>query len=251
MNDGNTLLVSVNKSEQKVRLPNEFSFRHRAYRDFFYSRVSGSFSRYAVASPVKRSLDVLGASVLLLLMSPLLAFAAAAVWAIDGGPVIYRHNRVGRDGKRFDCLKLRSMRRDAEAALAQILTRDPSARAEWDAYRKLRHDPRVLPLIGGFLRRTSLDELPQLFNVLSGRMSLVGPRPVTEEELEKYGDALGHYLAVRPGLSGRWQISGRSDVSFGARTQIDRIYVETATLSHDLRILLLTPLAVILGRGSA
>ncbi|MEM9048159.1 MAG: sugar transferase [Pseudomonadota bacterium] len=209
------------------------------------------FSRYAVSSPIKRALDIVGALALLVLMGPILICAAAAVLAVDGGPVVYRHRRVGRDGERFDCLKLRSMRRDADAALRRILANDPAARAEWEAYRKLRRDPRVLPLIGMLLRRTSLDELPQLFNVLWGRMSLVGPRPVTVEELERYGEVRAHYLAVRPGLSGRWQVSGRSDISFGARTQIDRRYVETATLGADLWILLMTPLAVLFGRGSA
>lgn len=253
MSDRNTSLRTVN---DLLRTPNLETLRRINYKSIerHVTRPYGvkrPLSPYAVSSPVKRGLDILGASALLLLLGPVMAIAALAVMIMDGRPVTYRHRRIGKDGRVFDCLKLRSMRRDADQALARILDSSAEARAEWAAYRKLSRDPRILPLIGGFLRRTSLDELPQLFNVLAGRMSLVGPRPVTAEELGAYGDALGHYLAVRPGLSGRWQISGRSDLSFARRTGLDRAYVETATLATDLAILARTPLAVILGRGSA
>ncbi|MFQ3622867.1 MAG: sugar transferase, partial [Acetobacteraceae bacterium] len=189
---------------------------------------------------LKRLIDVLGAAALLVALAPFMAVIALLV-ARDGGPVFYSHQRVGRGGTLFGCLKFRSMVVDAEARLAALLERDPMARAEWEATRKLRDDPRITP-VGRFLRATSLDELPQLFNVLAGQMSLVGPRPVQQGELAQfYGVAAAHYRAVRPGLTGPWQISGRNDTSYAQRVALDVAYVERATVLTDLAILLRTP----------
>jgi exopolysaccharide production protein ExoY len=197
----------------------------------------------------KRAIDLLGAGTLLLLTAP--AFLALALLIkADGGPVFFAHQRVGRRGRRFGCLKFRSMVVDSGARLAALLESDPVARAEWEASRKLKDDPRVTR-IGRFLRASSLDELPQLLNVLRGEMSLVGPRPVVAHELtEHYGEAARDYLALRPGVTGLWQISGRSDTSYATRVALDSRYARSLSLRTDLAILLRTPLVVLLRRGA-
>lgn len=197
----------------------------------------------------KRTLDILGAAALLVLFAPLMA-AIAALIARDGGSILYAHRRVGRDGVTFGCLKFRTMVMDADLRLAELIERDPQARAEWETTRKLRRDPRVTP-IGRFLRASSLDELPQLVNVLRGDMSLVGPRPVQQSELNTfYGAAASHYRAVRPGITGPWQVSGRSDTSYADRVALDVRYVAGASLLDDIMILLRTPFAVLRRRGA-
>lgn len=198
---------------------------------------------------LKRALDVLGAGALLLLLAPVMLVLTWLVRA-DGGAAFYAHRRVGRGGDAFGCLKFRSMVVDSQARLDALLARDADARAEWDATRKLRHDPRVTR-VGRFLRATSLDELPQLVNVLRGEMSLVGPRPVTQAELDQfYGAAGAHYTSVRPGITGLWQVSGRSDTSYSQRVALDVAYVATPSLWQDIRILLRTPMAVLSRRGA-
>ena len=189
------------------------------------------------------------ALLLLLLLSPLLALVAFLIWQRDGAPIFFAHYRVGHDGKMFRCLKFRTMLRDAEPALAALLARSPEARAEWAHDQKLRHDPRVTP-IGDFLRRTSLDELPQLFNVLRGEMSLVGPRPITVAELTRYGRTRWHYLSVRPGITGLWQVSGRNNTSYEERVAFDKLYVERRSAWFDAGILLKT-VRVVLARDGA
>ena len=205
--------------------------------------------RHAYRPLAKRALDILGAGVGLLLLGPLFLVLAFLVRA-DGGAAFYSHPRVGRGGKMFGCLKFRSMVIDSQARLEALLERDPAARAEWEATRKLKNDPRVTR-IGRFLRSTSLDELPQLFNVLRGEMSLVGPRPVQQSELERfYGAAATHYMAVRPGITGLWQVSGRSETSYDTRVALDVAYVSSQSLWADIIILLRTPLAVLSRRGA-
>jgi lipopolysaccharide/colanic/teichoic acid biosynthesis glycosyltransferase len=174
---------------------------------------------------------------------------ALAVRLQDGGPVFFAHARIGRGGRRFQCLKFRSMTPDADARLQAYLDVNPFARGQWAKDHKLRDDPRVTAF-GRFLRRSSLDELPQLFNVLSGEMSLVGPRPIVEAETVKYGIYFGEYCSVKPGITGLWQISGRSNVDYPARVALDVDYVHTASALLDLRILALTIPAVLAGRGS-
>lgn len=197
----------------------------------------------------KRGMDILGAGLLLLLCLPVFLVIAALV-RMDGGRVFYAHERVGRGGRLFGCLKFRSMVPDADRRLAALLDRDPIARAEWEATRKLKNDPRVT-WIGRLLRATSLDELPQLINVLKGDMSLVGPRPVQVAELAAYyGASAQYYLAVRPGITGPWQVSGRSDTSYAQRVALDVGYVAHPSLLTDVKILLRTPAAVLARRGA-
>jgi lipopolysaccharide/colanic/teichoic acid biosynthesis glycosyltransferase len=198
---------------------------------------------------LKRALDLFGAAALLAVLAVPLVLIALLV-RVDGGPALFAHRRIGRGGVPFRCLKFRTMVPDAEARLAALLATDPAARAEWEATRKLRDDPRITR-IGRFLRASSLDELPQLINVLRGEMSLVGPRPVPEAELAAcYGAAAEHYKSVRPGITGLWQVSGRSDTSYADRVALDVAYVTRPSLREDLRILLRTPLVVLFRRGA-
>lgn len=192
----------------------------------------------------KRALDIVGAVILLLAFMPLILMIVALMLT-QGGPVVFGHRRVGRNGAEFDCLKFRTMVVDAEARLEELLARDPEARRQWLTDRKLDDDPRITPS-GHFLRKTSLDELPQLLNVLRGEMSLVGPRPVTAAELQRYGDAAGSYMALRPGLTGKWQVSGRNDISYAKRVAMDERYARTYSVKGDLVVLMQT-VGVVLG----
>lgn len=196
----------------------------------------------------KRSLDVIGSLILIILVSPLFC-AIALIVSLDGGPALFRHKRIGRNGEMFDCLKFRTMILGAEACLLEYLDHHPDAKNEWHENQKLDFDPRITPA-GRFLRVTSLDELPQLFNILKGDMSLVGPRPVTRDELKRYGDATAHYLAVRPGLTGPWQISGRNETGYHERVALDHAYVKELSFYRDLAILLQTPAVVLSRRGA-
>jgi exopolysaccharide production protein ExoY len=190
-----------------------------------------------------------GAAVLLLLLSPLMLAIAWCIWREDGAPVLFAHWRVGQKGRLFRCLKFRSMVRRADLVLAEVFEKDPRAKDEWARDHKLRNDPRVLR-IGQFLRRTSLDELPQLFNVLRGEMHLVGPRPVVVQEIPRYGEHKRHYFAVKPGMTGLWQVSGRNNLTYAQRVALDARYVESRTLWMDLRILART-VSVLVTRDGA
>ena len=176
---------------------------------------------------------------LLIVLAPLMLFIALRILREDGGPVLFGHLRVGKDGRLFECLKFRTMARDAEQRLQRLLSEDPVARSEWERNFKLRDDPRITTF-GRFLRRTSLDELPQLINVLRGEMNLVGPRPVVVPELRKYGYAKFHYLSVKPGMTGLWQVCGRHETTYPQRVRLDRTYVERRSLTLDFAILLRT-----------
>ena len=210
---------------------------------------SASRERFWLDCAARRGLDVLVAVVALLLLLPLLVFVALAVFADDPGPVLFRQRRVGRRGETFTCLKFRSMRTDAEGALDALLRTDPAARAEWEESRKLKRDPRITRL-GAFLRKSSLDELPQLWNVLRGEMSLVGPRPIVEAEVARYGRHFRHYCDLRPGVTGLWQVSGRSDVDYRRRVVLDVAYARHHTAGLNLKLLFATVPAVLLRRGS-
>lgn len=214
---------------------------------------SGPVERLAPASRpvqamVKRGFDLVVASAMLVACLPLFAVITALV-ALDGGAVIYRHQRVGRGLVSFDCLKFRTMMPGAEECLEEYLDHHPDARHEWQAHQKLGFDPRVTP-IGRWLRATSLDELPQIVNVLRGEMSLVGPRPVTVGELHHYHRHLSDYAAARPGITGLWQVSGRSDTGFARRVELDSQYVRGRSLGLDIAILLRT-LPVVFRREGA
>jgi exopolysaccharide production protein ExoY len=202
-------------------------------------------SRSGIPGVSKRLLDVCGALAFFVLFGPLYVLVAASVWlGGDGGPIYYRQTRLGRGGKPFQCYKFRSMVPDAERVLQNYLARDTVARARWDAFQKLENDPRVLP-VGKIIRKLSLDELPQFWNVLRGDMSLVGPRPCMERQRSLYGAAWGHYTSVRPGLSGLWQVSRRHELTFAQRVALDTQYVQSWSLWLDFKILLKTARAVI------
>ena len=203
-----------------------------------------------------RSLDLMERAVelpicvlLLLFFAPVMLIAAVAVRLQDGGPALFGHTRIGRDGRKFQCLKFRSMVVDAEARLQALLSSDPDARAEWERDHKLRRDPRVT-LLGEFLRRSSIDELPQLINVLRGEMSLVGPRPITLSEAARYRRYFKVYCQVRPGITGLWQVSGRNDVSYRRRVALDVTYAKLRSLRLYFTILAATGPAVLARRGA-
>lgn len=202
------------------------------------------------AYPGKRSIDIFIATAAILAVWPVLVCIAALIWLRDGGPVIYRHTRIGRNGRPFPCLKFRTMVKNSDQVLAELLASDSAAREEWKASRKLQNDPRIIPGIGSFLRKTSLDELPQIVNILRGEMSLVGPRPVTAAELEQYGSDVGAYLSMRPGLTGPWQVSGRNDTSYDDRVRLDATYAAENSILTDLWILLTTVPVVVARRGA-
>lgn len=196
-------------------------------RDSFYTRRG------------KRVMDVALALALLPILLPVMSIIALGM--AHRGHVIYGHRRVGRAGREFNCYKFRTMVLDADLRLVDILSSDPKARAEWARDHKLRDDPRVTRL-GHVLRKTSLDELPQIWNVLLGEMSFVGPRPVTRDELVKYDRYAEAYLSVRPGVTGPWQVSGRSEVSYAARVMQDADYVADINLARDAGIIAQTAL---------
>jgi lipopolysaccharide/colanic/teichoic acid biosynthesis glycosyltransferase len=196
-----------------------------------------------------RAIDVMAAAAGLIFVAPLLLAIAVLIWAEDGGAPVFAQPRVGLGGRHFRCLKLRTMCPDAEARLNAVLASDAEARAEWARDHKLRRDPRITRL-GRFLRKSSLDELPQLINVLVGEMSLVGPRPIVDAEIARYGRWFAHYASVRPGLTGLWQVSGRNLTTYRRRVAADALYARRKCLILNLKILLATAPAILFARGS-
>jgi exopolysaccharide production protein ExoY len=197
----------------------------------------------------KRIVDIVIALSGIILLAPLLIICFALIWASSRGPALFRHRRVGFNGKPFDCLKFRTMAADAPERLRKFLEVDPAAAAEWAKYQKLRTDPRVTR-IGAVLRKSSLDELPQLFNVLMGDMSIVGPRPVTEDELWRYGASVKAYTACRPGITGLWQVTGRNDTSYEQRISCDAYYARMWSLALDSKIMIVTIASVLFTEGA-
>jgi Undecaprenyl-phosphate galactose phosphotransferase WbaP len=201
------------------------------------------------AARAKRFVDVACGFAAALVALPLALAIAAAIALESRGPVFYRQTRIGRHGRRFQIWKFRTMVVNASEALRAHLDRNPADALEWLATHKLRNDPRVTR-VGRLLRRTSLDELPQLWNVLRGEMSLVGPRPIVEEELPKYGAGFALYMQVRPGVTGLWQVSGRNDTTYHQRVELDGRYIRAWTPLVDLRVLLKTAPVALSGRGA-
>ena len=192
----------------------------------------------------KRIFDICFAFSLLPIAIPTMALISIAIGLSSGWPLLYTQRRVGRYGRPFTIWKFRTMHCDGETILSAHLEQSPQARAEWHNSRKLRQDPRITR-IGRVLRQTSLDEIPQILNVLMGQMSFVGPRPIVRKEIRKYGESFSYYLAARPGITGLWQISGRSALSYDTRIILDEQYVRHWSLQADIRILLKTPRAVL------
>jgi len=244
---------SVSAFRYNVLIPDSFSVNNiwMSVRDF--DGILGLATSHRLKMywnlAIKRVLDLIFVSLGGLLILPLLLLIALIIKVSSPGPVLYRHRRLGRNGKYFDAFKFRSMVIDADKKLESILNTDSKLREEWDQSHKLKEDPRVT-FIGKILRRTSFDEFPQLINILRGEMSLVGPRPVTDSEIERYGENARRILTVTPGLTGLWQVSGRSDTDYAERVSYDLYYIQSWSVWLDLWIIYRTPGAIIKGRGA-
>ncbi|NWG45602.1 MAG: sugar transferase [Alphaproteobacteria bacterium] len=197
----------------------------------------------------KRALDLAIVIPVLLFVAPLLLGIYLVIRMQDGGQALFRQTRYGQGGRTFTCYKFRTMVKDAEERLNHLLETDPEVAAEWQRDQKLRNDPRITPF-GRFLRKSSLDELPQLFNILRGEMSIVGPRPITASEVPKYGRYFAYYAATRPGITGLWQVSGRNHRTYDERVRLDARYVMNWSLRRDIAILLRTIPAVLFSKGA-
>lgn len=200
--------------------------------------------------PLIRTCDIVIAFSALIVMLPVLVLIGLLVFVTDPGPIFFAHRRLGEGGRHFHCLKFRSMVRNADERLRHLLETDEQARLEWQTYHKLSEDPRILPL-GRFLRKSSLDELPQLWNVLRGHMSIVGPRPIVPEETWRYGRYLSHYYSCRPGITGLWQISGRSTTTYRRRVALDVTWSRSRSFGFYCWILAKTVPSVLAADGSA
>lgn len=216
----------------------------------------GAFALNETYNPVpqsaftaKRAFDIGLASLALVMVAPLLLVIAIMIRLQDGRPALYSQKRYGLNGRVFNCLKLRSMVPDAAERLQEVLEADPAAKAEWAVTQKLTYDPRVTP-IGRFIRASSIDELPQLVNVIRGDMSLVGPRPITLSERPRYGENFSYYCSVLPGITGLWQISGRSNVCYQHRVSLDVKYAQTRSFWGDVKIIIQTIPAVAFSVGA-
>lgn len=217
----------------------DFASRENVLREGVRPKVSPRASPIAYALFGKRLLDLALGIVVAAVALPVIGIVCLLVRR-DGGPAFYTQPRVGRNGRQFACLKLRTMVMDADRVLADLCAENPRIAAEWDRHQKLHDDPRITP-IGGFLRRSHLDELPQVLNVLAGQMSLVGPRPFTPDQQDLYRQAGGKaYFGMRPGITGLWQIHRHSETRFVDRVHFDELYGETINLSDDLRLMLET-----------
>jgi len=198
---------------------------------------------------MKRVFDALVSVTALTLLAPIFLIVIALIMIDSQGPAFFGHTRIGRGGRQFKCFKFRTMVVNAQAVLEELLAHDEKARAEWDKDFKLKHDPRITR-IGNFLRRTSLDELPQLFNVLKGEMSLVGPRPIISDEVQKYGEKARYFFKVTPGITGLWQVSGRNDLTYDERVLLDEYYAKNWSLWLDIEIIIRTFGAVFKRQGA-
>ena len=210
-------------------------------RDAHPGELPSSFFRYRI---LKRGMDCVLVFLTLPLLLPLIAIIGAVVKFTSPGPIFFSHRRICRNASFFSMWKFRTMCVNSSAVLDQHLRAHPEAREEWNRTHKLKDDPRVTP-VGFVLRRFSLDELPQVWNVLTGRMSLVGPRPIVAAEVEKYGECFHCYCRVKPGVTGLWQVSGRSKLAYGERVQLDCAYVNRWSLLRDIKILFLTLKSVV------
>lgn len=200
--------------------------------------------------PIKRTFDIIFSIIALIIGSPIFLLVGLFIFCTSPGKIFYSHPRIGRGGKVFRCYKFRSMYPDADKRLKEILNSNPALKKEWEQNFKLKNDPRITP-IGYFIRKTSLDELPQFWNVLKGDLSVVGPRPVVQEEVDKcMGAKAPKILSIRPGLTGPWQVSGRSNTCYNKRIELDEYYVDNHSLFLDLKLISKTIPAMIFTKGA-
>lgn len=202
-------------------------------------QAKGTRAKARKGPKYKRAFDLALVVPAMIFLLPVLALIALGLLIVDGRPIFFKHRRIGADGEPFDCLKFRTMRRNSGEILVHLLATDPERAAEWKQCQKLTSDPRVHTL-GKYLRITSADELPQMLNVLRGEMSVAGPRPVTEAELERYGAHVGYYLAMKPGITGAWQVSRRPGTSYEERVRLDIQYYHQRSLRTDIVIVIKT-----------
>lgn len=213
-------------------------------------RMENTFNCRVRHIPLKRMFDVFFSLIILTFAFPIFIFIALAIKLTSKGRSVYSQERIGRGGKPFKCYKFRTMYPDADKRLKELLSSDDKLRREWDIFHKLKNDPRITPF-GMFLRKTSLDELPQFWNVLKGDLSVVGPRPVVRAEIDKYiKDKAQTILTIRPGLTGPWQVSGRSDISYQQRIEMDEYYVENHSLLWDVWLIIKTIPAMLTSKGA-
>lgn len=206
---------------------------------------------WPIGGAMKRLFDILFATVALLSFLPIFIIVAVVVSFASRGPIFFLHSRIGYDGKAFRCIKFRTMHVDGDAVLKAHFEANPDARQEFETTRKLAKDPRIIPGVGRFLRKTSLDEIPQFLNVLLGQMSVVGPRPVTAEEIEEcYGHNAEQVLSARPGITGLWQVSGRNNLSYERRVSLDLSYVSSWSFLRDVKLIVQTISVVLTGKGA-
>jgi len=216
----------------------------------FYQVTQDKLPKYKKSIP-KRAFDIIFSLTVLMILSPVFGLIALLIKIISSdGPIFFAHKRVGLNGKEFDCYKFRTMSPDAEKILNKLFDEQPELKDEFQKDFKLKHDPRIIPVIGNLLRKTSLDELPQFFNVLKGDMSVVGPRPIINEEKVKYGYAINQFLSAKPGITGLWQVSGRNDVSYQTRISMDIKYIENRNFLMDLKIIFKTVLVMLIKDGA-
>jgi exopolysaccharide production protein ExoY len=206
--------------------------------------TANSVSLRPIGGSAKRLVDIVLATFGMVILLPLFSLCLLGTFLSSHGSVIYRHRRIGFQGRRFECLKFRTMAPCVDKLLHGHLSANPQAKQKWEQTRKLRHDPRMT-LFGTIMHKTGLDELPQLFNVLKGDMSIVGPRPMTDDEIERHAHRVSAYLACRPGITGPWQISGRSETGYGTRVTFDDAYARNWSLLMDVKIMLGTLPAVL------
>jgi lipopolysaccharide/colanic/teichoic acid biosynthesis glycosyltransferase len=228
-----------------AELTQHFGFNAKpVLSDDIFLKTAHPFSAFII-----RALDIMISVAALLFFSPVLLVVALVVKFQDGGSFFYSQRRLGLGGREFACHKFRSMLVDSQARLEQLLATDADARAEWARDHKLKQDPRITAF-GRFIRKTSLDEFPQLFNVIKGDMSLVGPRPIVRDEIKKYGRTFPIYASIKPGITGLWQISGRNNISYARRVAMDRYFAGRCTVGFYLYILVMTVPAILVQRGS-
>tara|TARA_Y100001978_G_C23642799_1_gene409153 strand:- start:162 stop:848 length:687 start_codon:yes stop_codon:yes gene_type:complete len=203
------------------------------------------FNKFLNYLQFKRKIDILFSILFLFILAPLFLCISILILLNSRGPIFFKHERIGKNNKKFKCLKFRTMYVDSESRLEKILKKDENILKEFNETYKIKKDPRVFPF-GKFLRRTSLDELPQFINVLDGDMSIIGPRPIVWQEKEKYGDHIGNLLSVKPGISGLWQVKGRSKIAYSKRMELDLYYVNNLSFKLDIYIFFKTILVLLL-----